>query len=135
MNTNNPEIGIHTVVSPLANIGIDCKIGSFCFICNDVKIGNNVTIGDYCKINENVSIADNTVIQSYVEIRSNTQIGENCYIDSFVAFSGNSVIGNFVTLRYGAIVARGVHIGNNTYVCPRVMTNNLDTQENVIGVY
>jgi UDP-N-acetylglucosamine acyltransferase len=36
-------------------------------------------------------------------------------------------------LRYDAIIARGVEIGDDTYICPRVMTNNLDTGISQIG--
>jgi acetyltransferase-like isoleucine patch superfamily enzyme len=66
-------------------------------------------------------------------MRDKTIIGENCYIDSRVSTSGNCTVGNNVTLRYDAIIARGVEIGDNTYVCPRVMTNNLNTEKKQIG--
>lgn len=102
-------------------------------ISNKAKIGNNVEIGDYCIIEEGVSIGDNTVIKNFVELRKDTTIGKNCYIDSRVSTSGNCRIGDDVTLRYDSIIARGVEIGNNTYVCPRVMTNNLDTEKLQIG--
>ena len=45
----------------------------------------------------------------------------------------NCIIGNSVTLRYDTIIARGVEIGDGTYVCPRVMTNNLNTSKSQIG--
>ena len=63
----------------------------------------------------------------------NTKIGKDCYIDSRVSTSGDCEIGNNVTLRYDTIIARGCKIGDNTYVCPRVMTNNLDTEKIQIG--
>ena len=133
MPFNNPVTGINSAISRRASFGVNCKVGAFCFICDDVVVGDNVVIGDYCKISKNVTIKDNTVIQSYVEIRENTEIGTDCYIDSYVAFSGQSVIGNRVSLRYASIIARGVVIGDDTYVCPRVMTNNLDSKRKSVG--
>ena len=90
-------------------------------------IGENVQIGSFCVIEEDVIIGDNTIIKNYVELRKNTIIGKDCYIDSRVSTSGNCKIGDRVTLRYDSIIARGVEIGDDTYVCPRVMTNNLDS--------
>ena len=80
-----------------------------------------------------MKIGDNTVIKNFVELRENTIVGKDCYIDSRVSTSGNCEIGNNVTLRYDSIIARGCKIGDNTYVCPRVMTNNLDTEKIQIG--
>lgn len=36
-------------------------------------------------------------------------------------------------MRYGVIIARGVVIGDNSYLAPRVMTNNLDEGLNLVG--
>jgi len=116
-----------------ANIGENVKIGKFNIINEKVKIGNNVSIGNFCVIHENVSIADDTVLMDYVELRSGTVIGSDCYIDSRVSSSGDCIIGNNVTLRYDSIIARGVEIGDNSYICPRVMTNNLNTDKEQIG--
>lgn len=96
-------------------------------------IGKNVKIGAYCIIEDGVIIGDNTIIKNYVELRENTKVGENCYIDSRVSTSGNCEIGDFVTLRYATIIARGCKIGSHSYLCPRVMTNNLDTSGHSIG--
>lgn len=97
------------------------------------KLGKNVEIGNFCVIEDGVEIGDDTVIKNYVELRKNTVIGSNCYIDSRVSTSGNCKIGNNVTLRYDSIIARGVEIGDDTYICPRVMTNNLDSGKIQIG--
>ena len=96
-------------------------------------IGKNVEIGEFVVIEDGVEIGDNTVIKNFVELRENTIVGKDCYIDSRVSTSGNCEIGNNVTLRYDSIIARGCKIGDNTYVCPRVMTNNLDTEKIQIG--
>lgn len=102
-------------------------------ISDTVIIGKNVKIGNFCIIEDNVVIGDNTIIKNFVELRKNTVIGENCFIDSRVSSSGNCVIGNNVTIRYDSIIARGVIIGDNTYISPKMMTNNLNTKMSQIG--
>lgn len=102
-------------------------------ISSKAKIGENVEIGNYCVIEDDVIIGNGTVIKHYVELRKGTVIGKDCFIDSRVSSSGNCKIGDRVTLRYDSIIARGVEIGDDTYVCPRVMTNNLDTGKEQIG--
>lgn len=102
-------------------------------ISEKAKIGKNVSIGAYCVIEEGVVVGDNTIIKNYVELRKNTIIGKNCIIDSRVSSSGYNIVGDNVIVRYDSILARGVEIGNNTYLCPRVMTNNLDTGQHQIG--
>jgi UDP-N-acetylglucosamine acyltransferase len=97
------------------------------------KIARNVQIGEFCFIDENVEIGEGTVIKNFVELRPNTKIGKNCYIDSRVSTSGECIIGDNVTLRYDTIIARGCNIGDNSYLAPRVMTNNLDSGKNSIG--
>jgi len=102
-------------------------------ISNKSSIGKNVEIGNYVVIEDGVEIGDNTVIKNYVELRKNTKIGKDCYIDSRVSTSGNCTIGDGVTLRYATIIARGCEIGDGSYLCPRVMTNNLDIGKTQIG--
>lgn len=102
-------------------------------ISSKSKIGKNVEIGNYVVIEDGVEIGDGTVIKSFVELRQNTIIGKNCYIDSRVSTSGDCRVGNNVTLRYDTIIARGCDIGDDTYICPRVMTNNLDSGKHQVG--
>jgi|GEM_PF-382296 len=120
-------------VSEKAKIGNNVQIGMFTIVEEDVIIGDNVIIEHHCVIKKNVIIGANTRVKNYVELRENTTVGESCTIDSRVSSSGNCKIGNNVTLRYDTIIARGVEIGDNTYVCPRVMTNNLNTSHAQIG--
>jgi len=103
------------------------------FISEKATIGKNVTIGKFVIIDEGVVIGDNTVIKNYVELRKNTKVGKDCYLDSRVTSSGECVIGDGVTLRYDTIIARGCNIGDGSYICPRVMTNNLDSGKGKIG--
>lgn len=129
MLSNFPE----NTISPLIHMGENVKIGKYNIIDDDVFIDDDVEIGNFCIIGAGSRIGRGTKIHNYVEIRQHTSIGEGCYIDSQVSFSGHSIIGNNVTLRYGVIIARGVQVGDNTYIAPRVMTNNLDQNQHQVG--
>lgn len=102
-------------------------------ISKKAKLGKGVRIGHYCYVEDDVEIGDGTIVKNYVEIRGGTKIGKNCYIDSGVKISGHCEIGDNVTLRYQTIIARGCIIGNDCYLSPRVMTNNLNTDGKKIG--
>lgn len=109
------------------------KHGTGCAIFEYSQIAEDVEAGHFCIIEEGCTIGQGTRIRSYVELRKGTVIGKDCYIDSGVRSSGLNKIGNGVTLRYGTIIARGCDIGDNCYICPQVMTNNVDHHRNQIG--
>lgn len=109
------------------------KIGQYTIIEEGVEIGDGSEIGSFCVLRSGVTIGRNTKIRDYVELREGTIIGDNCYIDSRVSSSGNCEIESDVVIRYDCILARGVFIGKGTYVSPRVMTNNLNTNQEQIG--
>lgn len=123
----------NSIISAKAKIGDNVKIGHYCVIEDDVIIGNNVVIENHCVFKSGVRIGDDTVVKNYVELREDTIIGKKCLVDSRVSSSGNCKIGDRVVLRYDSIIARQVEIGDDTYVCPRVMTNNLNTEQEQIG--
>lgn len=97
------------------------------------KSGKNLMMGEFNHIHGNVAIGDNCVIKSYVELRPRTLIGDDCYIDSGVKTSGECVIGNRVTIRYDSIIARGVEIGDDSFISPQLMTENLDARRKEVG--
>ena len=121
------------IISEKAKIGNNVRLGSFNIIEENVTIEDDVQIGNYCHLRSGVIIKKKSRLMDYVELRNNTTIGEDCYVDSKVSSSGNVIVNNNVTLRYDTILARGVEIGANTYVCPRVMTNNLNSGGAEIG--
>lgn len=96
------------------------------------SLGPGVTIGPFCNIGC-VRIGENTEIRSYVELRDGTEIGARCYIDSGVKSSGSNRIGDDVTVRYDAILARGVCVDDESFIAPQVMTINLDHLGQEIG--
>ncbi len=123
----------NSYISEDAKIGKNVKIGHFCVIEAGVVIEDDVVIEHHCVFNKGVVIKKGTLVKSYVELRENTIIGEKCYVDSRVASSGQCEVENNVVLRYGTILARGVRVGEGSYLCPRVMTNNLDDSQKSVG--
>jgi acetyltransferase-like isoleucine patch superfamily enzyme len=108
-------------------------MGNMCIIEDGAKIGDGVEIGNFCIIGKGCRIGSDSILKSNVELREETIIGNKCYIDSGVKSSGSNVIRNEVTLRYDAIIARGCDIGDRSYICPQVMTNNVDHNGDQIG--
>jgi len=126
MTTNN-------TISPKAKLGKNLKIGQFNIIEEGVIIGDNVEIGSFCILRSNVKIKNDVVLKNYIEIRENTSINSESFLDSYVAISGKVKVGKNVTLRYGTILAKGAVIGDNCYLSPRVMLNNLNQDKKQIG--
>src|SRR5688500_5023404 len=95
------------MISPLAHIH------------PNAKIGNNVTVDPFVVINDNVTIGDNTHIMSNAFIASGTTIGKSCNIFpgavigsipqdlKFVGEDTTVEIGDFTTLRECVTVNRG----------------------------
>ncbi len=96
-------------------------------LLKNIRLGKNVLIG------KNVQIGEGTVLRSNIEIRDDVIIGKDCYIDSGVIVTGSAVIGDNVTVRNYVVIARGSRIGDNSFLAPRVMFNNLDVGGKQIG--
>lgn len=125
--------GHHCIIGENVRIGANVKFGNMCVIEDNTVINDGVVLDHFCIIGEDCIIGSGTRIRSHVELRKKTVVGNECYIDSGVKSSGLNRIGNRVTLRYDAIIARGCDIGDDTYVCPQVMTNNLDHNGQEVG--
>lgn len=104
-----------------------------CVVEDNTIINDEVIMDHFCIIGEDCIIGYKTRIRSHVELRKKTIVGADCYVDSGVKSSGLNRIGNRVTLRYDAIIARGCDIGDDSYICPQVMTNNLDHNGQEVG--
>jgi UDP-N-acetylglucosamine acyltransferase len=95
------------MISPLAHVH------------SNAKIGNNVTIDPFAVINDNVTIGDNTHIMSHAVIANGTRIGQSCSIFpgavigaipqdlKFVGEETTVEIGDHTTLRECVTVNRG----------------------------
>ncbi|HSB94537.1 MAG TPA: acyl-ACP--UDP-N-acetylglucosamine O-acyltransferase [Flavitalea sp.] len=95
------------MISPLAHIS------------KNAKIGNQVRIDPFAVINDNVTIGDNTHIMSHTLIDSGTTIGTNCTVFpgavvgvipqdlKFVGEDTTTEIGNYTTIRECVTIHRG----------------------------
>ena len=125
--------GHYCVIGENVQIGDDVALGNMCVIEQNTTIGDGVQMGHLCIIGEDCEIGAGTELKSHVELRQATAVGTGCYIDSGVKSSGKNRVGDEVTLRYDCIIARGCDIGDRSYICPQVMTNNVDHNGNEIG--
>jgi UDP-3-O-[3-hydroxymyristoyl] glucosamine N-acyltransferase len=65
-------------ISPKAQVGKDCYVGSFAYISDGARVGNNVKIYPHVYIGDNVVIGDNTTLFAGVKVQSECVIGANC---------------------------------------------------------
>lgn len=107
------------MISPLANIG------------QDVKIGNNVTIDAFASVLGNAVIGDNTHIHSNAMIYPDTTIGSGCQIfpgaiigvvsqdlkykgeKTTTTIGNNTIIREYVTIHKGTADRMTTSVGNN----------------------
>ena len=109
--------------------GVGCVIGK------NVKFGKGVKVGNYSIIQDNCKIDNGTEIKDFVLIKEDTVIGENSYMDSYSISSGQNYIGNNVVIRYQTMIARGVTVEDDCYLCAGVKTVYVDhRREQVEGI-
>ncbi|HPO90487.1 MAG TPA: acyl-ACP--UDP-N-acetylglucosamine O-acyltransferase [Victivallales bacterium] len=107
-------------------------IHSTAIIGKNVKIGVNCKIGPYCVIKDDVEIGDNTIIEPYVHVGRYTTIGKNCRIYmganigdepqdhsfkpgviSFTEIGDNTVIREYVTIHRPPVEGLKTIIGSH----------------------
>ena len=114
------------MISPLAHIH------------PDAKIGKNVKIDPFAVINKNVSIGDNTHIMSNAYIDENTTIGTDCLIfpgavigtvPQDLKYTGevtSTEVGNHTTIREGVTIHRGTKEGGSAMISEHVPSDEND---------
>lgn len=117
----NTRIWQFCVVLPGAIIGVDCNIGSHCFIENDVIIGDRVTV------KSGVQMWDGLRVDDDVFIGPNTSFANDCFprskqlpqsmsvtqIAKGASIGAGAIILPAITIGAGAIVAAGAVITKN----------------------
>lgn len=67
-----------------------------------------------------------TVIWPFAHVSEGAVVGRSCKIGEHSYLEGGSVIGDRVTVKNGALIWRGVHVGDDVFLGPRVtFTNDL----------
>lgn len=135
-------------IHPEAKIGEGCEIGPFCYIDKNVVIGNNnrlmnsVTVLSGARIGNNNTLFPGAVIgaipqdlkfkgeETTAEIGDNNTIRENVTINRGTAAKGKTVVGSNNLLMEGmhvahdAIVGNGCIIGNTTKIAGEVVIDD-----------
>ena len=109
-------------------------ISPLAFIHPEAKIGENVEIGPFAVINKNVIIGDGCVIDSNATICEFTQLGKNCHVfpsavigaipqdlkfhgeETWTIIGDNNVLREFVTVHRGTFSKGKTVIGNNNLI-------------------
>ena len=104
-------------------------ISPLAFIHPNAKLGNNVTIGPFAVIHDSVTIGDDSHIMSHAVIMEHSKIGKNCRI-----FPGAVIGGIPQDLKFIGEVTT-VEIGDNTTIreCVTVNRGTKDKFKTVIG--
>jgi UDP-3-O-[3-hydroxymyristoyl] glucosamine N-acyltransferase len=77
---NKKGIEQPSFISSTAKLGVDCYVGAFAYIGENVTIGKNVKIYPHCYIGDNVTIGDDCTFFSGVKIYYECVIGNDCTI-------------------------------------------------------
>ena len=109
-------------------------ISPLAFVHPEAKIGENVEIGPFAVINKNVIIGDGCVIDSNATICEFTQLGKNCHVfpsavigaipqdlkfhgeETWTIIGDNNVLREFVTVHRGTFSKGQTVIGNNNLI-------------------
>lgn len=129
-------------IAASAKTGVDCYVGAFAYLGNNVKLGDRVKVYPNAYVGDNVVIGNDTTIFAGVKIYSDCIIGNNCTLhsgviigaDGFgfapasgsynkVAQIGNVVIEDNVEIGAGTTIDRAT-LGS-TYIRKGVKLDNL----------
>jgi sugar O-acyltransferase (sialic acid O-acetyltransferase NeuD family) len=99
-----PDIPFVSSVHPKASIATDVSIGEGTVIMAGVSVNSSCSIGRFCILNTNSSLDHDSIMEDFSSLAPRATTGGNCRIGSYSAIS------------IGAVLIRGVHIGNNTVV-------------------
>jgi sugar O-acyltransferase (sialic acid O-acetyltransferase NeuD family) len=99
-----PDLPFVSSVHPKASIATDVSIGEGTVIMAGVSVNPSCSIGRFCILNTNSSLDHDSIMEDFSSLAPRATTGGHCRIGSYSAIS------------IGAVLIRGVHIGNNTVV-------------------
>ena len=92
------------MISPLAHVD------------PEAKLGKNVTIHPFSFISKNVEIGDSCTIYPFVSILNGTRIGNDCKIYRWKGEPSFVIIGDNCRVREHTIINRGIYNGSATHI-------------------
>lgn len=136
---------------PKYSLIVDCIIGKDTKIYDHVNlykciIGENCKIDSYVYIEENVRIGDNTKVRPFTFIPTGVTIGKNVFIGPNVTFTNdkypkvgekweqcNTTVEDFVSIGAGAVILPGITLGHHSLIgAGSVVTKTVPPHSTVI---
>jgi acetyltransferase-like isoleucine patch superfamily enzyme len=93
-----------------------CMISKLASIAANVKIGEGVKISDFVVIEENVEIGDNVSIGPFSVIRKGAKIGNNCKFTAYCEIREQCEVGDGSTMGSRCTISAGVKVGKNVTI-------------------
>lgn len=87
-----PREEVERVLSPLA------------YIADDAKVGRNVAVMPFAVIDSGAEVGDNTVIYPYTYVGRHVKVGTDCILYPHVTIRENCVVGNRDILQSGCVI-------------------------------
>jgi UDP-N-acetylglucosamine acyltransferase len=142
MSTATQSTNIHpsAVVSPRARLGVDCVIGPYSIIGDEVELGDGVRVDSHCVIDGRTTIGDGTHLFPFVSIGlapqdlkyggepSETRIGRRNHIREFVTIHRGTGGGGMLTkVGDDCLLMAQAHIAHDCVVGDGVIMANAAT--------
>ncbi|MGI6263050.1 MAG: UDP-3-O-(3-hydroxymyristoyl)glucosamine N-acyltransferase [Succiniclasticum sp.] len=87
-----PQEEVERVISPLA------------YIAEDAKVGKNVAVMPFAVIDSGAEVGDNTVVYPYTYVGRHVKVGTDCILYPHVTIRENCVVGNRDILQSGCVI-------------------------------
>ena len=110
------------MISKLAYVHPDAKIGNnvtvepFACIAGDVVIGDDCWVGPGAVIHDGARIGNRNLLMAYVHVGHDCVVGDNCVIANRVSLAGEVHVGNWVVIGGHAAVHQWTHIGDHVMI-------------------
>ncbi len=114
-------MGLVSLVSPLASIGVGCVIGSGCFVGHHAHIGPLARIGPGCIVNTGALVEHESCVGEFSHVSVNSTVAGRSKLGSFSLIgAGATIIDGISTVDYviigaGAVVVNCIEF-SGTYV-------------------
>jgi UDP-2-acetamido-3-amino-2,3-dideoxy-glucuronate N-acetyltransferase len=125
MNSNG------SIVSKLATLGRDVKIGRFCIVEDGVDLADGVVLEDYAMVLAGARIGERTKIGTYTKVGRKVRIGADCSFTSFCEIRDNCQLGDRVLMGSRGTLSAGTVVEDDVVMkYAFVVTDTPDLQKN-----